>query len=263
MISIDLADRLEVRPAPALELSCEGLPVTQSESNLVIRAARALAERLGRPASARIRLTKRIPIGAGLGGGSSDAAVALLLLSRLWESELAEADLLDVASRLGSDVPFLLVGGQAEVSGRGEQVAAREDEAEEDLLLLVPPFSLSTREVYAALDRLRPKAPPLPDRLAVDDSGNFFGPNDLASAVLAISPQMEAYVNSARNLAAEVGITGSGSTIVLRGATREAVVKLESLHPGTKLQRARTLGRQEHRRRTTLDPGGSTWRSLR
>lgn len=258
--SIDLADRLEVEGADDLELSCS-VPALSDESNLVARAARALATRLHRKPAARIHLEKGIPIGAGLGGGSADAAVALLLLSRMWESRLEEAELLAIAAELGSDVPYFLIGGEVDVSGRGERLRPLPDRPPEELLLLIPPFSTSTREVYALFDRLEP-LPSLPERLSVDGSIKFFGPNDLASSVLALRGEMEAYRRSARETAEECGITGSGSAIVLRGITTEAEGRLGARHPEATLQRVRTLDREEYRRRTTAS-GGSTWKSPR
>src|SRR6185295_852602 len=124
LVAIDLADSIEVETGTgSLQLFCTGLPVPGDESNLVARAARALAARLRRPtADATIRLEKKIPVGAGLGGGSSDAARALVLLAELWGSRLSFEDLGALAASLGSDVPFFLVGGEADVTGRGEKV---------------------------------------------------------------------------------------------------------------------------------------------
>lgn len=262
IVSIGLADRITVEPAGSLTLSCEGIPVAHGDSNLVLRAARALADRAGVPAAARIRLEKRIPVGSGLGGASADAAVTLLLLADLWRAPLRREEILEVAERVGSDVPFFLTGGEAEVSGRGERVAAREDESVAELLLLVPPFPLSTAEVYAAHDALRAAGTDLPERLEVENSGLFFGPNDLASAVLVLKPEMSAYLRSAREATREFGITGSGSTVVLRGTTWESERWLAGRHPEITIIRARTLRREEYRRRI-WNPGGTTWKSPR
>ena len=147
LVSIDLADRLEVEPAGSLEFSCSGLPAPQDETNLVVRAARSLAGHAGIAPRARIRLEKRVPAGAGLGGGSADAVVALLLLAKLWETVVKEEDLSRIAASLGSDVPFFLVGGQALAEGRGERVRPMYEAPAIDLLLLIPPFSISTRAV--------------------------------------------------------------------------------------------------------------------
>jgi 4-diphosphocytidyl-2-C-methyl-D-erythritol kinase len=259
IVSIDLADSIEVAPGRGLELACAGLEVPPGESNLVVRAARALADRVGRPADARIRLTKRVPVGAGLGGGSSDAARTLVLLSRLWDSELAEEDLESVAASIGSDVPFFLVGGEADVAGRGEIVTPLPDSPAVELLLLVPPFPLSTAEVYSARDRLAPALAEaaLPSSLSVETSGRFFGPNDLAFAVLQTRREMSVLMDSAHLLSSETALTGSGSAIVLKGASPDAAERLRALHPEARLQPCRTLSRSEYRLRTESSGGSN------
>jgi 4-diphosphocytidyl-2C-methyl-D-erythritol kinase len=265
LVSIDLSDRLEVSPSDgALELLCEGLPVPGDDSNLVVRAARALAERLGRPADVRIRLDKRIPVGAGLGGGSSDAATTLVLLSRFWNSGLAAAELAGIAASLGSDVPFFLVGGEAEVSGRGERVRALADSPSVELLLAVPPYSIATARVYEGFDRSTPDLADrrLPTSLDIETSGRFFGPNDLAFAVLQERGEMSTLLDSARSLASEAAITGSGSAIVLRGAVPEARRRLGDRHPDVRLLDCRTISRADYERRGASS-GGSQWRSRR
>jgi 4-diphosphocytidyl-2-C-methyl-D-erythritol kinase len=153
VVSIDLADSIEVEAAEVLSLEVAGAAIPADETNLVHRAAVLLAERLGVPPRARIRLRKNVPAGGGLGGGSSDAAVTLLLLSHLWKAGLAEPELSELAARLGSDVPYFLTGGEAQLSGRGEIVVPRTGVPSRELLLLVPPFPLSTAEVYASYDR--------------------------------------------------------------------------------------------------------------
>lgn len=265
LVSIDLADRVTVeRGGGFLELVCEGIPVPGDESNLVVRAARALAERVGRVPDARIRLEKRIPVGAGLGGGSSDAARTLFLLSRLWECALPEGELTSLAALLGSDVPFFLTGGEADVEGRGERVTPLPDSPPEDLLLLVPPFGISTADVYAAHRRLSKASDEsrMPPPLEVVDSEKFFGPNDLAFAVLEIDPVMRILLESAFSSASECAITGSGSTIVLRGAARDAGERLGAMHPEAQVIPCRTLSRAEYQVRTE-SLGGSQWRSPR
>ncbi len=262
MVSIDLADRLEVETAEELTFSCAGAAVPADDSNLVVRAAQALARYLRIVPLARIRLEKRVPVGAGLGGGSADAAVTLRLLAQLWGSELTKDEVSPIASGLGSDVPFFLVGGEADVAGRGERVSAREDASPVELLLLVPPFSVSTRDVYARFDRSAGPKDILLERLEIETSPRFFGPNDLAPAVLEAHPVMADYLRSAQQAAAEYGITGSGSTIVLCGVTPGGEGWLTKRHPEATVQRTRTLSREEYRGRTGSS-GGSAWKSLR
>lgn len=255
--SIDLADRLEAEAADGFFFSTDGEPAPADDSNLAVAAARALAERLGTPLAARLHVTKRIPVGAGLGGGSADAAAALVLLGRLWKASLAPEELLDLACGLGSDVPYFLVGGEADVTGRGEHVRPREDALPSEVVLLVPPFSVSTPEVYGAFDRIGGGPEALPQRLALETSGRFFGPNDLASAVLETDSRVMNYLHEAEALASEAAITGTGSAIVLSGISG-GLDELARRFPEARLYSCRTLGRTEYRRKTN-PPGGTTW----
>ena len=250
LCSIDFSDRLDVEESDRLDLSCSGVPIPCDGTNLVARAARALADRIGIAPGARIRLEKRVPAGAGLGGGSADAAVTLLLLSRLWRSRLRQEELSEVAARLGSDIPFFLHGGEADVAGRGERVTPLEDSPPTQLFLWIPPFSVSTARVYAAYDRSETAAG-LPDALEIETTRNFLGPNDLASAVLETERQMEDYLRLARQVAPESGITGSGAALLLCGLDPEGERRLAQVHPEATLRRVRTLSREEYRRRTS------------
>ncbi|HTR03276.1 MAG TPA: 4-(cytidine 5'-diphospho)-2-C-methyl-D-erythritol kinase [Thermoanaerobaculia bacterium] len=252
MVSIDLADRLTVESSDAFELSCDDPAVPSGPENLVARAARLLAERLGIPLRGRARLEKRTPAGGGLGGGSADAALALRLFARLWGVEAAaRAVLPDLAGALGSDVPFFLTGGEALVRGRGEIVEPVSDGPPASLLLLVPPFSVSTAAVYRAYAGRGT----LPARLEVENGGRdrFLGPNDLTPAVLQVEPRMEAYLASAARVSADCAISGSGSTIVLRAepGARDA---LRQRHPEARVYACSTLTRDSHQRR--IDPKG-------
>jgi len=256
IVSIDLADRLHAEPADELEFSCDDPAVPAGDGNLVVRAARLLAARAGVPARARLRLEKKVPMGGGLGGGSADAAAALVALASLWELPADAVPLAELAAELGSDVPFFLSGGEADVAGRGERVSPLEDEDGEaaELVLLVPPFSVSTAAVYRAYaGRGR-----LPERLDVasERGGRFFGPNDLASAVLQVEGRMEDYLRSARRASLDTAISGSGSTIALHGVTPEGFHSLAESHPDARLVRCRTLPRREYQRVAQPTAGG-------
>ncbi len=119
MQAIDLADELEITPASSLRFRCDD-PEIDEEGNLVWQAATALAASCGRLPMAEIALRKRIPVGMGLGGGSSDAACTLLALDKLWGLNLPLERLVEIGSRLGSDVPFFFWGGAALATGRGD-----------------------------------------------------------------------------------------------------------------------------------------------
>ncbi len=149
--TIDLHDEIEIRPSADLRLDCSGLQDVPVESNLVWRAARELLGSVSTSCGAHIVLRKNIPAGAGLGGGSSNAAAALLGLCRFWGITPPEDDLMKIAARLGSDVPFFLYGGTALGAGRGEEVYPLPEPAPSRLLVLFPGISVSTAEAYRSL----------------------------------------------------------------------------------------------------------------
>src|SRR5262245_59498655 len=152
MQTVDLTDRLLLEESDDLELQCEAPGVPTDETNLAMRAALALREAAALKRGVRITLEKRIPVAAGLGGGSSDAAAVLLGLARLWSLRWSAQRLADVAVGLGMDVPFFLRGGVALGTGRGERlqpVAA----APLALVLANPGVAVSTAEAYGRVTR--------------------------------------------------------------------------------------------------------------
>ncbi len=246
MVSISLADRLRVETSDELAFACDDPAVPGGRENIVVRAAERLAADAGVPPRARITLEKRTPMGGGLGGGSADAAVTLRLLAALWGVDADTARLERLAAALGSDVPFFVTGGQADVTGRGEIVMPVPDGPAAELLLLVPPFSVATAAVYRAQAGRFPLAATL--EVASPRHPGFLGPNDLASAVLATEPRMQAYLESAAGLTADYAISGSGATIVLHGAPPDAAEVLSARHPEARLFRCRTLTRTDFQR---------------
>ena len=123
MQTVDLADELELEEATAISLTVEPPGAAPTEDNLVLRAARLLQQAAGSSGGASITLRKGIPIAAGLGGGSSDAAVTLLALSSLWGIGMSPDELMELGATLGSDVPFFLQGnGCTLATGRGERI---------------------------------------------------------------------------------------------------------------------------------------------
>lgn len=190
MVVLDLADELAISSGDGLEVvGATGLAVVADDDNLVRRALRAVGR------TAFVTLTKRIPAGAGLGGGSADAAAILR-----W----AGSNDVALAAALGADVPFCLVGGRARVRGIGDLLEPLPP-VDRTFTLLTPPFGVSTPEVYRAWDALRgPKAA---------------GPNDLEAAALAVEPRLSEWRD---RLGDATGVTpvlaGSGSTWFVDGA---------------------------------------------
>lgn len=141
MTTIDLADRVRLAPAGALDVRLSGRYRSDVEGDreLAAEAARALASAAGREPDVAIEVDKAIPVAAGLGGGSSDAAAVIRGLDRLWGLDWPRERLTEVAAAVGSDVPFFLVGGTARCEGRGERVEPLRDLRALRLLVLLPP----------------------------------------------------------------------------------------------------------------------------
>jgi 4-diphosphocytidyl-2-C-methyl-D-erythritol kinase len=150
--SIDICDELEFRTASQLELRCEDLPDIPTEDNLVWKAATLLASKSKKREGASITLRKKIPLGSGLGGGSSNAAASLLGLCRLWKIEMSDSELFAIAASLGSDVPFFLIGGMALGVGRGEEIHPLPDPLCRFLVVVYPGIHVSTAEAYRSLN---------------------------------------------------------------------------------------------------------------
>lgn len=240
--TIDLSDELAFEEDDRLTLSVDGGDVPADETNLVLRAARALQAFAGADRGARLRLVKRIPSGAGLGGGSADAAAALLGLNALWGLGLTAAALCPLANSVGSDVAFFLFGGRARGTGRGERIEPLPEAPDESLVLLFPPFGMPTPDVYRALDA-PPLAEPPPSRRAGEASDR----NDLEAAAERLRPELSALRASLRGAGAvSARLSGSGSTVFgVFGSREEARRAAEALdgRRGVRAAAVRTLSR--------------------
>jgi 4-diphosphocytidyl-2-C-methyl-D-erythritol kinase len=150
--AIDLCDRVTIEAAPeGIVIACDADGVPATEENLAWRAADLLRRETGERGGVRIRLDKAIPVAAGLGGGSADAAAVLAGLGRLWNARVSPARLMRLATALGMDVPFFLGRGPVVASGRGEVVRPVAATGTIPLVIVNPGFPLATREVYARL----------------------------------------------------------------------------------------------------------------
>ena len=147
MHAVDLSDRLVLEEAPVCELHTSAPGVPTDERNLALRAALMLRDQAKVDRGVRITLEKRIPVAAGLGGGSTDAAAVLVGLNRLWELRWPVESLAELAVGLGMDVPFFLYGGAAVATGRGETLSPLGGSSL-GLVLVNPKFPVSTAEMY-------------------------------------------------------------------------------------------------------------------
>jgi len=151
MAPISLADRLTIergKTTGGLQFTCDDSSLPDGEENLVVQAARLFQKATKIGAGVEIALEKRIPHGAGLGGGSSDAATTLLGLNELFETRLGQKDLIELAAQIGSDVPFFIPGSAANCLGRGEIVEPARLPARFNLLLVKPDFGVPTPWAY-------------------------------------------------------------------------------------------------------------------
>jgi 4-diphosphocytidyl-2-C-methyl-D-erythritol kinase len=152
MAKVDWYDEIRIEPAPAsrIEFSCQGPCWAPNDAtNLAYRAAKQLLRACGKPGGVRLTLTKNIPAGSGLGSGSSDAAATLLGLNTWLNLGCPPSQLVEIAARLGSDVPFFLNGPLALCTGRGEKILALPAPFDFTALVILPNVNSSTKEVYA------------------------------------------------------------------------------------------------------------------
>lgn len=220
--AVGLWDTLEVRSAPRGEWSLDIEPagaLAEGGENLVSRAARMLQARFDCRDGAAARLRKAIPVGGGLGGGSSNAAGALVALARLWGLPAGAGDLMPLAAELGSDVPFFLIGGVCWGVGRGDELVALPDLPAWWAVLAPGREGAATAEVYGRLQAPPLGSQPRTSELAAWLAGKSPLPldrcrNDLAAAAMAVTPRMAgplAVLRQRTPLLAQV--SGSGSTV--------------------------------------------------
>jgi 4-diphosphocytidyl-2-C-methyl-D-erythritol kinase len=239
--TISLADTIDVEFSPARRTNIELSSDLEIAGNLIVRAARLAMDAMRTTGQVRFRLRKRIPIGAGLGGGSSDAAAVLLALPALAGKRVGMDVLVRLADEMGSDVPFFLLGGAALGVGRGSEVYPLPDPPRSRGLLVAPDIRVSTAEAYQALGR----------SLTIETSGNIISSfqswvwsagvgvseglspapagNDFETAVFRQHPRLRTIKTRLRKLGAEPAmLTGSGSALFGLFRTRE---KLEAALP--------------------------------
>ncbi len=258
--AVSLVDTIEltVRDDSAITLSVSGADVGPLEDNLAVRAARGWSKAAGVRTGFAIHLEKRIPVGAGLGGGSSDAGAMLRLLDQLFENPLGEDGLSQVGATLGADVPFFTRrAGRGRGRGIGDQLDALDPLPEREILLLMPQVQVPTSDAYSWLAGHRREhghdAQPLSDA-SVDlgwDGLSEIAHNDFQSLIAAETPAVADALSALRSAgAAPVLMSGSGSAVfgVLSDdreeadATEEAVrAGLSEKGPAVRVERVTTM----------------------
>jgi 4-diphosphocytidyl-2-C-methyl-D-erythritol kinase len=250
--TISLADQLDVAFTPASEtrITIEGTP--EITDNLVGKAASLALEAMSIQADVRFNLKKNIPSGAGLGGGSSDAAAVLLALPVLAGIPVEQEQLVSIAAQLGSDVPFFLYGGTALGLGRGEELYPLPSPPKASLLLVAPDIHSSTAEAYRDLSEtltsiaLQNKLGSFQQQLWAGLNG--VPENDFEAVVFARHPELSQIRNRLLSLGAKHAMmTGSGSAIFGVFADKASLEAATSSFPGEKVFPISFISRSEYR----------------
>lgn len=225
----------------SLNLPMEEIPL--DASNLAARAATLLAELSENSTGVHLNITKRVPIAGGMGGGSADAAAALLACDALWSSGFSRDELAKIAIDLGADVPFALIGGTAVGVGVGEQLTPAISKTPLHWVLVPSAFGLSTPAVYRTLDDLRlasgeeaPEIPEIdPQILSAMRSGDAHAladllHNDLQAAALELAPELKDVLAAGKEAGALAGIvSGSGPTVAFLAESEDHAATIDAL----------------------------------
>ena len=257
--SVSLHDTIEFSSMdqPHLVLSCSDRTLSADEDNLVMKAASAL-QNLATTRGARIRLDKRVPMQAGLGGGSSDAAITLLGLAALWNLQTSRDELLAIAGELGADVPFFFHGGTARATGAGERIELLDDVPDTFLLVVKPSAGIRTVDAYQYFDERSLTSPKSKTILSTSAAKQFFDisssanlTNDFEAVVFEREPEIRRAKAALITAGADaVLLAGSGSALFgifeSEDAQRRAIqaIKLET---GWRVFPCKTVGREQYR----------------
>jgi 4-diphosphocytidyl-2-C-methyl-D-erythritol kinase len=221
-------------------VDASGVPA--DDRNLAVRAARLVAQRIGHQGGVHLDIVKHVPVAGGMGGGSADAAAALVACDALWGAELGTGELHKLAARLGADVPFALMGGTAIGTGRGDQLSPALAKGRFDWVVVPSDAGLSTPEVYTHLDQLRTRpdigasgavpevaagvlqALRAGDPIALAEHAR----NDLQVAALSLRPELREALELGEESGALAGmVSGSGPTLAFLAIDPESALELQ------------------------------------
>lgn len=254
-VRVSESDDFHVTVGGSVELS----RVPTDGANIAIKAARLLAAKTGYRGGASIEIVKHVPVTGGMGGGSADAAATLIACDTLWGTELPREDMLELARKLGADVPFALTGGTAIGTGRGDELSPALAQGTFQWVLALADFGLSTPEVYAELDRHRERHAqdifPVDPRPSVDtdvlqalragDPAMLAAAmhNDLQAAALHLQPSLTEVIELGEQNGALAGIvSGSGPTVAFLAADLDAALELQVALSAARLNVVRATG---------------------
>ena len=239
MQRVDLSDVLTFERARWLTLTVNGRALPVGGRNLVMQAAQALNQYMGKRCGARISLAKNIPIRAGLGGGSADCAAALIALNRLWDLRLPVDKLLEIGRSLGADVPYCIAGGFAHVRGMGEKISALGQAERFPLVIVHVGRGLSTAAVFVQFDRMGQSLHldngALAQAILARDLERIdrLSGNALEAPSIALMPEIGAAMANLRALGAcVVRMSGSGSAVFGVFRTAAEAMRAADILPG-------------------------------
>ncbi|MDD2371808.1 MAG: 4-(cytidine 5'-diphospho)-2-C-methyl-D-erythritol kinase [Firmicutes bacterium] len=224
MQNIELHDNLtfENNSDGTIELTGNCKLLEYNEKNLIYKSAKALLDYNDKGMGVRIYLDKRIPLEAGLAGGSADAAATLIGLNNLWELNLSIDELISIGSQIGSDIPFCLVGKTALVEGRGEKVTSLKSPSKEKLLIVKPEFGASTKLIYSKYDELDKKNKLNNTDLMINEiinEGDYkrYLYNDLEKVTAKVYPEVKEILDIMHQECEYAIMSGSGPTCLAFG----------------------------------------------
>lgn len=249
------SDDFQVTVSGSVELS----RVPTDGANIAIKAARLLAAKTGYRGGASLEISKHVPVTGGMGGGSADAAATLLACDALWGTELPREEMLELARKLGADVPFALTGGTAIGTGRGDELSPALAQGSFQWVLALADFGLSTPKVYSELDDHRERHAqdifPVDPRPTVDtdvlqalragDPAMLAAAmhNDLQAPALHLQPQLTEVIELGEQNGALAGIiSGSGPTVAFLAADQDAALELQVALSAARLTVVRATG---------------------
>lgn len=264
--TISLTDTLSFeRTSDGIDFSCSASEVPVDDTNLVVRAATRFLAETGVAGGVRIHLDKRIPVAAGLGGGSSNAAVTLIGLEKMWQTGIARERLVEMGATLGADVPYFFTGGTALGTGRGDEILEMPEIEESRILLINPGIGISAGEAYRALPA-RLTLPYVKDKMPFSLEAAESGVstplsvpgglrNDLEAGVLGLYPALEEIRLRMRLAGAwATMMSGSGSTFfalfdteAARAAAEKDIAEKDIEDTGWWFAPVETVARQRYR----------------
>ncbi len=231
MHTISLKDEITIKPSPYLKVKSSSSLIPENEKNIVFKAAKLFEEYTGIPQNYEIMIFKNIPVGAGLGGGSSNAAAILKKLNELSKNPLTEEELYRLAEKIGADVPFFIKGGMAIAEGKGEKLKHFEKSLQRNIFIIYPNIQVSTERIYNLINEKlltkEEKINIIDSLLAEYEIDKYLEglENTLGEVAQELYPEIKEVLNTLNYLGYKGHVSGSGSSVFSFGSPSEEVKK--------------------------------------